>query len=57
MPGSATLTETAELLRQAAQLVRDAGYKPWAPAGSEPGLATAAVLVFFSVLWFSILIM
>jgi hypothetical protein len=44
MPGSATLTETAELLRQAAQLIRAAGYKPWAPAGSEPGYSLSTAL-------------
>jgi hypothetical protein len=44
MSGSATLTETAELLRQAAQLIRDAGYKPWAPAGSEPGYSLSTAL-------------
>ena len=44
MPGSATLTETVELLRKAAQLIRDAGYKPWAPAGSEPGYSLSTAL-------------
>jgi len=44
MTGPGTLLKAAELFREAAGLISHRGYKPWAPAGDEPGYSLSTAL-------------